>query len=197
MPRLKDSTRLERRRRIAAAALDCFAENGIAGTTMADIIRASGLSSGAIYSHFDSKADLLRYVMSTMLEERFTAIGDAPEAAPAPTPEALVARLLDGAAADRSRTSVLVQVWGEIARDGDLAAVAEENLAHLRTLLVGGLRPWAEQRDGAELGLATATRTADLVIAVSFGYATLLALRPSVDPEELRGHLLGALRLSG
>ncbi|NQX13710.1 hypothetical protein HQQ80_18945 [Microbacteriaceae bacterium VKM Ac-2855] len=91
---------------------------------------------------------------------------------------------------------MLVQVWGEISRDGDLAAVAEGNLAHLRTLLIGGLRPWAEQRDGPELGLTTATQTADLVIAVSFGYATLLALRPSADSDELRGHLLAALRLT-
>lgn len=92
--------------------MQCFAANGISGTSMADIIRASGLSSGAIYSHFDSKAELLRHVMATMLEDRFTAVAAEPDgSATTVTPEALLARLLAGPSANPAQTSVLVQVW--------------------------------------------------------------------------------------
>ena len=199
MPRLKDATRLERRRRIASAAMTCFAANGIGGTSMADIVRASGLSSGAIYSHFDSKADLLRYVMSTMLEGRFTAVGAEPDGTPLLTPEALLARLLDGPSADRAQTSVLVQAWGEMARDGALASVAEENLAHLRALLVAALGPWAEDAapEDADAAAALAGRTADWLITVTFGYATVLALRPTAEPDGMRTSLLDAARALG
>jgi len=193
MPRLKEVTRLERRRRIAAAAIECFADNGIGGTSMADIIRASGLSSGAIYSHFDSKAELLRYVMSTMLEGRFTAVAAEPEdAAAIITPDALLGRLLAGPSADRALTSVLVQVWGEMARDGDLARIAEENLVHLRELLVATLTPWSEQRSDAERADALTARTADWLIAVTFGYATVTALRSADDTEEFQDNLMRA-----
>jgi len=196
MPRLKDSTRLERRRRIAAAALECFAANGIGGTSMADIVEASGLSSGAIYSHFDSKADLLRYVMSSMLEERFSAVAAGPDGpAPVVTPDELLARLLEGPSADRGRTSVLVQAWGEIARDGSLAAVAEENLARLRDALVSALAPWAGHRAPPERAAAEAAHAADWLVAVTFGYATVIALQPSGEPAGFRSNLGAAARL--
>jgi len=198
MPRLKEATRLERRRRIAAAALHCFAVNGIGGTAMADIIRASGLSSGAIYSHFESKAELLRYVMSTMLEGRFTAVAAEPDnPAPTVTPDTLLTRLLAGPSADRAQTSVLVQVWGEMARDRDLARIAEENLEHLRELLVATLEPWSEQQNDAEQARDLAARTADWLIAVTFGFATVTALRSGEATGAFQDNLLRAARSLG
>jgi AcrR family transcriptional regulator len=198
MPRLKEATRLERRRRIAAAALECFAANGIVGTSMADIIRTSGLSSGAIYSHFDSKAELLRYVMSTMLEGRFTAVAAEPDdPAPTVTPDALLARLLAGPSADRAQTSVLVQVWGEMASDQDLARIAEENLEHLRQLLITTLEPWSHQQDDTERAGDLAANTADWLIAVTFGYATVTTLRSSEVTGAFRDNLLRAARSMG
>ena len=175
--------------------MQCFAADGISGTSMADIVRASGLSSGAIYSHFDSKAELLRYVMSTMLEERFTSLSAEPGSTEdVVTPEVLLHRLLEGPSADRAQTSVLVQVWGEMARDSALTAVAEENLAHLRRLLLATLTPWAEQAASAERTEETSARAADWLIAVTFGYATVLALHTAGEPAGLRASLLGAAR---
>jgi AcrR family transcriptional regulator len=186
---------LERRRRIAAAAMECFAVNGIGGTSMADIVRASGLSSGAIYSHFDNKAELLRHVMSTMLEERFTAVAAKPDGAAATvTPEMLLVRLLAGPSANRAQTRVLVQVWGEMSRDEDLVLVAEDNVAHLRALLVTTLMPWASQGSRAEQADDLAARTADWLITVTFGFATVLALQSAGEPGGLRVNLLDATR---
>jgi AcrR family transcriptional regulator len=44
-----------RRQQILDAALNCFLENGIEGTTMDQIRAASGASHGSIYHHFGSK----------------------------------------------------------------------------------------------------------------------------------------------
>lgn len=46
-------------RRLLAAALDCFAERGYHATTTRQIATRAGLSPGAVYVHFPSKAELL------------------------------------------------------------------------------------------------------------------------------------------
>jgi AcrR family transcriptional regulator len=47
-----------RRRQILQAALDCFSSLGFEETTIKDIRRKSGASSGSIYHHFKSKDEL-------------------------------------------------------------------------------------------------------------------------------------------
>ncbi len=44
-----------RRRQILRAALDCYQELGYEGTTIGDICRESGASTGSLYHHFASK----------------------------------------------------------------------------------------------------------------------------------------------
>jgi AcrR family transcriptional regulator len=48
----------KRRDEIIQAALACFVEQGFANTTMEDIRRRSGASTGSIYHHFKSKEQL-------------------------------------------------------------------------------------------------------------------------------------------
>ncbi|MEU5878817.1 TetR/AcrR family transcriptional regulator [Spirillospora sp. NPDC047279] len=59
MGRIAGVTAAETRRRLLRAAADVFAERGYDGTRVADIATAAGVSNGALYAHFDSKADLL------------------------------------------------------------------------------------------------------------------------------------------
>ena len=57
MTRIDDD---EIRARLLDAARRVFAEQGYAGTRIGDIVREAGLSTGAVYSRFRSKNDLLR-----------------------------------------------------------------------------------------------------------------------------------------
>ncbi|MBA2382673.1 MAG: TetR/AcrR family transcriptional regulator [Chloroflexi bacterium] len=59
MPRVSQQHEQEVRDRIVRAALSVFAERGFHRATMQDIVRASGLSVGAIYTYFRSKSDLI------------------------------------------------------------------------------------------------------------------------------------------
>jgi AcrR family transcriptional regulator len=59
MGRIAGATAAETRERLLRAAADVFAERGYDGARVADIARAAGVSSGAMYAHFASKADLL------------------------------------------------------------------------------------------------------------------------------------------
>jgi AcrR family transcriptional regulator len=47
------------RRRLLRAAADAFAARGYDGTRVADIAKAAGVSNGALYCYFTSRADLL------------------------------------------------------------------------------------------------------------------------------------------
>jgi len=56
------------RERILSAAAQLFAEQGFAGTSMPAIAELSGITAGAIYRHFTSKAELLLEVVKRALE---------------------------------------------------------------------------------------------------------------------------------
>lgn len=59
MGRVAGITPAETRGRLLGAAAQVFADRGYAGTRVADIATAAGLSNGALYAHFASKAELL------------------------------------------------------------------------------------------------------------------------------------------
>src|SRR5580698_8560674 len=59
MGRIAGVAAAETRERLLRAAADVFAERGYDGTRVADIAAAAGVSNGALYAHFGSKADLL------------------------------------------------------------------------------------------------------------------------------------------
>jgi len=59
MGRIAGVTAGQTRDRLLRAAADVFAERGYDGTRVADIAAAAGVSNGALYAHFASKADLL------------------------------------------------------------------------------------------------------------------------------------------
>ena len=65
MGRIAGVTAAETRDRLLRAAADVFAERGYDGTRVADIAAAAGVSNGALYAHFASKADLLVAALRT------------------------------------------------------------------------------------------------------------------------------------
>lgn len=72
-----------RRAQILEAALQCFAEKGYHAATMDDLVRASGLSKGSLYWHFESKQDVFLALFDRFTAEIFAgweavAAGDAP-----------------------------------------------------------------------------------------------------------------------
>ena len=65
MGRIAGVTAAETRERLLRAAADVFAERGYDGTRVADIAAAAGVSNGAMYAHFPSKAELLAGALRT------------------------------------------------------------------------------------------------------------------------------------
>src|SRR5580704_12905208 len=59
MGRISGVSAAETRERLLSAAADVFGQRGYDGTRVADIAAAAGVSNGALYAHFASKAELL------------------------------------------------------------------------------------------------------------------------------------------
>ncbi len=77
MGRIAGVPAAQTRERLLRAAAGVFAERGYDGTRVADIAAAAGVSNGAMYAHFGSKADLLVAALQAhgrrMLAEMFAA----------------------------------------------------------------------------------------------------------------------------
>jgi AcrR family transcriptional regulator len=64
------------KRRIVEVAADRFRTDGIAATGLASIMSDAGLTNGAFYPHFKSKAALIGASVSAALEQQFAQIDD-------------------------------------------------------------------------------------------------------------------------
>ncbi|MCW2767398.1 MAG: kstR2 3 [Nocardioides sp.] len=60
-----------RRAELLSIAAGLFAEKGFKNTTVRDIADASGILSGSLYHHFDSKESMVDEILSTFQEELF------------------------------------------------------------------------------------------------------------------------------
>ncbi|HEX2312968.1 MAG TPA: helix-turn-helix domain-containing protein [Thermomonospora sp.] len=79
-PRTKAGQRERTRRALVAEARRLFAAHGYGAVGLAEIVRAAGVTKGALYHQFDGKADLFRAVLEEVQQEvgaRVAAAADA------------------------------------------------------------------------------------------------------------------------
>jgi AcrR family transcriptional regulator len=131
------------RERILGAAAQLFAERGFTGASMPAIAARSGITAGAIYRHFASKAELLLEVVKRALEAlpfSFERSNGREETALLPE---VAARLTDPALTLLRRLSV--ETHAAASRDPEvnklLSAYTETVLQRIRALLEPPSRP--------------------------------------------------------
>jgi AcrR family transcriptional regulator len=131
VPRVSEQHLAARRQQILDAAVALFSERGFARTSMSDVVRESGLSMGAVYRYFPSKADLV-------IAAGEGHGGEVDGEFPAERARDLLTRLAAEVGPESSHARLSVQVWGEAAVEPDLAAKVvpihrrlEEHLAQL------------------------------------------------------------------
>jgi len=109
------------RRRILDASAKLFAENGYRGTSLSDIIAASGSTKGGFYFHFASKAELASAVVLDA-EEDFRADVVAAASAYTRGSDQLVALVnaLTAAARDRPMAARIGQLCEELRSEPDI-----------------------------------------------------------------------------
>jgi AcrR family transcriptional regulator len=191
MPRLSDASRLRRRDDIAAAAMRCFAREGFSRTSMADIIREAGSSSGSVYSNFENKTELVRYAASGALRR----LVPSPLAGTSvsQTPWDLLSHLLR-ASTERTHARTLLQIWSESAWDLDLAEVTEQTTRELRSSIQECLTPWSREHAAARESQGEAVSLTNAVLTALQGFIIRLAIDPEVNAEVLAASMVAVFR---
>lgn len=137
MGRLAGATAAETRKRLLAAAADVFAERGYDGTRVAQIAAAADVSNGALYAHFDSKAELL---VAALRAHGQRLLADMVAAEPGRPITELLLRIGRGLHRRRDpRGYLIVEALVAARRDKDVAApmrdLAEERSSWLTDLM--------------------------------------------------------------
>jgi len=149
MPKISEQKRDARRQQILDAALDCFSDNGFHRTGMADIVRRSGLSPGAVYLYFKSKDDLIealaddRHRQEALLNAAALGSGDPREALRALV-RGYVHWLTDPAGEQRRRVGI--HGWAEALRNDRVRACVVEGIEMPRRMIMPLIERAQQQR---------------------------------------------------
>ncbi len=182
MPRLTDATKAARRAQIIEAAITCFLEKGYTNTSMSDIIKASGLSSGSIYSHFSGKEDIL----NTAINERLNNVKELYETLPQGAGPQDILETIHTNQLVNDNFSAMLRIRLESLHAPEIARATADIMPLLQGIIVQTLTPWAAeqlsvlheidpnpaQRTPAQEALITdyARDTADALMMVFQGY---------------------------
>lgn len=142
MPRLTDATKAARRAQIIEAAISCFLEKGYTNTSMSDIIKASGLSSGSIYSHFSGKEDIL----ISAINERLNSVKELYDTFPGGAgPQDILEIIYTNLLVNENFTAML-RIRLESLHAPEIARATANIMPLLQGIIVKTLTPWAAEQ---------------------------------------------------
>lgn len=199
MPKVSDAHRESRREQILLAAWKCFSRNGFHSTSMADVIRESGLSAGAVYLYFRSKDDIIVAVATQVFGGIEGRLLEFSELRPPPSPAEIAAFLirqpvLAREAAPADLFPLLLAVWSEATRNPALIDTADRILGGLRQLLTGMLLRW--EAAGGTLTIP-AEQLTPVYLSLVQGFVVQNALSSQPRPDDYTAAVTGLIAAAG
>lgn len=110
LPKGRTAPKEVRRQQLIDATIEVIAENGVSGTTMAEVTRLAGLSIGIVNLHFESKDNLLKSTL-LFLSEELRDVWGAINENPNLTPAQKVWGIIDSSFHPKIFTPSKVRVW--------------------------------------------------------------------------------------
>jgi AcrR family transcriptional regulator len=196
MGRIAGVTATETRERLLKAAAAVFAERGYDGARVADIAAAAGVSNGAMYAHFGSKAELLVGALRTHGRQ---VLAEALAADPDKSIMDVLLSIGRGLIrATDARGSLLVEALVAARRDEDVARPMRRYIGERADWLADLMRVAQDQR---ELDPALSpVALAHFCLLLSMGSALVTPTLHAVDDAEwaaLLGRVVAGLGLTG
>ena len=188
MPRLTEATKQARRAQIINAAFTCFTAKGYSNTSMSDIIKESGLSSGSIYSHFSGKSDILR----ATVQQRIDMIAAAYQELDDPSPRDIMRMIFATSTVEANFTSML-RIRLESFTVPEVQESTNTLFTTLHDIVAQSLIPWGQRyleaenkrKPSADELQAFVNDTADALILTFQGFMVRSTLSPSTNREHL------------
>jgi AcrR family transcriptional regulator len=185
-------TRAPTRDALVAAAATVFLRRGFPGASLREIASVAGLTTGAVYSNFDGKADLFLAVLEENIDPRLAVMYEAARTAPQGRLGAAVGEQFTAYVEQQRRwLTLLIEFWAQAARDPKLRPKFAERHAKLRRSIADVLAERA-----ARLGLSLALpadQLAIVLIALTNGMAVERLADADGVPEDLYGQALDLL----
>jgi AcrR family transcriptional regulator len=125
MPKVTEQHREARRAQILAAARRCFVRRGFHETSMHDLLAEAGLSSGAVYSYFSSKEEMIVAIAEENISQVISVMRESATGPHRTSPGTALANVLDlirTRHTDNGFATIAVLVWSEATRNPRLAA---------------------------------------------------------------------------
>lgn len=154
----------------------CLERDGVHNTSIADIVAESGLSTGAIYSHFSTKAEIARFIVRRHLFPRVDALEAISSHGGVLRPSQVLEALLTTFTSGEVSVTLVLQFWAESTVDPELAQEVQRTVASLRSAVTRALLPWARTQTGPENAEELAGQTARTVAALAQGFAANSAI---------------------
>ena len=188
MPRLTEATKQARRRQIIDAAFTCFTAKGYTHTSMTDIIKESGLSSGSIYSQFSGKGDILYATVQQRIDMIAAAYGELKD----PSPRDIMRMIFATSTVEANFTSML-RIRLESFTVPEVQESTNTLFTTLHDIVAQSLIPWGQRyleaenkrKPSADELQAFGSDTADALILTFQGFMVRSTLSPSTDREHL------------
>ena len=186
MPKVTEEYRRARREEIIAAAVRVFGRKGFSAASMADILDEAGVSAGALYGHFRSKAELVNEVASSVVAGRVIDAERLLALDPLPSPGDLVGLFMRGVIDEVKQPSMLVQLWGQAVTEPEFRAVAHSIITRLEHVYQQHISLWQQREHGLSPSEADAVAVAQtpLFISACQGFIIQLAIRQDFDIDE-------------
>lgn len=178
MPKVSQAHLDARRQQIIDAARNHFASHGFARTSMSQLVKASGLSNGAIYRYFSSKDEIVKAICAETSQSFPTEL--TADAIDAFLQTVRTLELTEGHA------RLVTQIFAEAAVTPSLAEVVKEQVGQMRASTAALLPDHAPQR---------AAGIAEVFVALCHGYTQQLAIQGDTDPAPYTAALLAVTRM--
>lgn len=139
---------------ILAAALEVFAERGFQAARLEEVAKRAGVSKGALYLYFETKADLFRAVVTDAISPNLERV-KMMAAAAVPFEQAVrmgVGMLARHVVTDRRITGVVKLVIAESRNHPELATIWHETVVQPGITLMSGLIAAAQARGEVRSG---------------------------------------------
>lgn len=186
MPRVSDEHLAARRQQILDAAWKCFATQGFHATSMQDVFAEAGLSAGAVYRYFPSKADLVHTTAHSLLGSITGVFDDMLARDHPPRPEEAMRTTLDfvtsfAGTGSFDRTRITLHVWAESLHDDQIQSLVSGIALEIRRRWTQLAERWIASGDIA--ADASPENVAKTLYGVMIGFVIQRHLVGDVDAE--------------
>jgi AcrR family transcriptional regulator len=185
MPKLSSAKLEARRQHILRAATVCFDREGFHRTTIADVRREAGVSTGAIYTYFPNKKAIIRAMLEDAQLARRAALASAAQDAGASGSERAVLmhwahRVFTADGAQIARVDV--NLWAEALRDPAVAELAKRALENAAQTVAGVVDREMRRTKQAPPGIDPRD-VASVLVAILLGLEVLAAVGVKLDAK--------------